>query len=345
MIGLGRMGSNLVRRLHRHGHRCVVYDVDPSSVATLEAEGALGARSLQDLAAKLDGPRAVWVMVPAAHAASTVRSIAQWLSPGDIVVDGGNSHHRDAVAHAEALGAHGVHFLDVGTSGGVHGLERGYCLMVGGHTEPVTRLAPIFEALAPGPGSVERTPGRDGETSTAERGWLHCGPPGAGHFVKMIHNGIEYGMMAAVAEGLNVLRHAGDAHRATGAETDAPRDPDLHRVAFDLGAITEVWRRGSVVSSWLLDLTAAAFAADPTLDGYAGRVSDSGEGRWAVESAVELGVPVPVLTSALFSRFASRDNDRFANQALSAMRKQFGGHVETGPPGAAAPVNGEEPRR
>jgi 6-phosphogluconate dehydrogenase len=347
MIGLGRMGANLVRRLHRHGHQCVVYDIDPTSVAALAEEGAVAATSLADLAARLDAPRAVWVMVPAAHAPSTVRAIAESLAPGDIVVDGGNSHYRDAIAHAAALGAAGVHFLDVGTSGGVHGLERGYCLMVGGHAEPVGRLAPIFDALVPGAGSVERTPGRDGDPSTAERGWLHCGPPGAGHFVKMVHNGIEYGMMAAVAEGLNLLRHAdaGDAHRAPDAETAPLREPERYRYSFDLAAITEVWRRGSVVSSWLLDLTAAALAADSTLDGYAGRVSDSGEGRWTIESAVELGVPVPVLTSALFSRFASRDNDRFANQTLSAMRKQFGGHVEKQEPSTEVPATGRESRR
>ncbi len=338
MIGLGRMGANLVRRLQAHGHTCVVFDIDPGAVATLAEQGATPAHSLEDLAAKLDPPRAVWVMVPAAHAGSTVRAIARSLTPGDIVVDGGNSHYRDAIALAAALGETGVHFVDVGTSGGVHGLERGYCLMVGGHDEPVARLSPIFDALVPGATTVGRTPGRTGDLSTAETGWLHCGPPGAGHFVKMVHNGIEYGVMAAFAEGLNLLRQAGadDTTRATDAETAPRREPARYHYDFDLAAITEVWRRGSVISSWLLDLTAAAFATDPTLDGFAGRVADSGEGRWTVESAIELGVPVPVLSSALFARFASRGNDRFANQVLSAMRRQFGGHVEQPPPGAEA---------
>jgi 6-phosphogluconate dehydrogenase len=339
MIGLGRMGANLVRRLRRDGHDCVVYDVDPEAVAALEAEGATGATSLVDLAAKLTPPRLAWVMVPAAHAPSTIRAVAESFEASDIVIDGGNSHYRDAIGHAASLGERGVHFVDIGTSGGVHGLERGYCLMVGGHAEPVGRLAPLLDSLVPGVDAVARTPGRDGAPSSAERGWLHCGPPGAGHFVKMVHNGIEYGMMAAFAEGLNLLRHAdaGSAHRSADAETAPLREPEAYRYSFDIAAISEVWRRGSVVGSWLLDLTAAALAANPTLDGYAGRVSDSGEGRWTVESAIELGVPVPVLSNALFSRFASRDNDRFANQVLSAMREQFGGHVETTAPTTELP--------
>ena len=330
MIGLGRMGANLVRRLQHAGHQCVVYDVTPAAVATLAAEGATAATSIADLTQKLTTPRAVWVMVPAAFAGATVHDVAAHLEPGDTVIDGGNSHYRDAITHASALAASGVKFLDIGTSGGVHGLERGYCLMIGGPDDAVARLAPIFDSLVPGADTATRTPGRDGPPTSAERGWLHCGPSGAGHFVKMVHNGIEYGLMAAYAEGLNILRHAdaGNEGRTHDAETAPLREPELYRYDFDIGAVTEVWRRGSVVGSWLLDLTASALAADPELDGFAGRVSDSGEGRWTLASAIDLGVPVPVLATALFERFSSQGNQDYADKVLSAMRKQFGGHVE-----------------
>ena len=330
MIGLGRMGANLVRRLQRAGHECVVYDVAPEAVALLAAEGATPATSIADLVARLRPPRAVWVMVPAAFAAATVRDVATYCDRGDCVIDGGNSHFHDAIVHAAALAPDGVHFVDIGTSGGVHGLERGYCLMIGGPHDAVTRLTPVFDALVPGVDAATRTPGRAGAASTAERGWLHCGPAGAGHFVKMVHNGIEYGLMAAYAEGLNLLRHAdaGNGGRDGDAETAPLRAPELYRYDFDIAAVAEVWRRGSVVGSWLLDLTAAALAADPDLEGFAGRVSDSGEGRWTLASAIDLGVPVPVLASALFARFSSQGNQDYADKVLSAMRKQFGGHAE-----------------
>jgi 6-phosphogluconate dehydrogenase len=330
MVGLGRMGANLVRRLQRHGHQCVVYDVSPDAVATLVAEGATGSSSLAELVGALEAPRAVWVMVPAAFAGDTVAEVAALLSPGDVVIDGGNSSYRDDIDRAAALAPSGVHYVDVGTSGGVFGLERGYCLMIGGDDEPVARLDPIFAALAPGLDAAERTPGREGEPTTAEQGYLHCGPVGAGHFVKMVHNGIEYGLMAAYAEGLSVLHtaNAGRADRPADAETAPLRDPQYHRFDIDTAAVTELWRRGSVISSWLLDLTAHALAQDPHLDGFAGRVSDSGEGRWTVQAAIEQGVPTPVLATALFSRFASQGADEFGGKVLSAMRKEFGGHAE-----------------
>jgi 6-phosphogluconate dehydrogenase len=331
MIGLGRMGANIVRRLHRAGIDCVVYDRDPAVVDALVAEGvATGSTSVEDLVGKLEAPRAVWVMVPAAFAGSVITDVALHLESGDTVIDGGNSHYPDAIARADELSARGIDHLDVGTSGGVFGLERGYCLMIGGATDAVTRLDPIFRALSPGVETAERTRGRAGEPSSAEHGYLHCGPAGAGHFVKMVHNGIEYAMMAAYAEGLGLLDRAniGSASHAADAETAPLADPRRFQYDFDLSEITEVWRRGSVVGSWLLDLTAAAFAANPTLDGFAGQVSDSGEGRWTVLAAVEAGAPVPTIADALFSRFASRGNATMGNKVLSAMRSEFGGHVE-----------------
>ncbi len=331
MIGLGRMGANLVRRLQRAGHTCVVHDVNPLAVAELAADGATPAHSLATLAGALAAPRVVWIMVPAAHVGATIERIAEHLEPGDIVIDGGNSFFGDDLERAATLAAQGVHFVDVGTSGGVFGLERGYCLMIGGEEEPVAHLDPIFRALAPGVEAAERTPSRaHGPTNTAEAGYLHCGPPGAGHFVKMVHNGIEYGLMAAFAEGFNLLRHAGDGidGRRPDAETAPLRHPERFRYDFDVAGIAEVWRRGSVVTSWLLDLTAEALAADPGLEGFAGRVSDSGEGRWTVEAAVETATPVHVLAAALFSRFSSRGEADYGDRLLSAMRKQFGGHQE-----------------
>ena len=334
MVGLGRMGGNMVRRLMRDGHECVVYDRSPEAVQTLADEGATGAASLADLVAKLDAPRAVWIMVPAGVPTdTTVRELAGLMSPGDTVIDGGNSYYRDDIDRASALADTGVHFIDVGTSGGVWGLERGYCLMIGGDAEPVARLNPIFESIAPGFDTAERTPGRSGELTQAERGYLHCGPHGAGHFVKMVHNGIEYGLMAAYAEGLNILVQAdvGTATRQADAETAPLNNPQYYQFGFDIGEITELWRRGSVVTSWLLDLTAQALVQSPQLEEFSGRVSDSGEGRWTALAAVEEGVPAPTLTAALYSRFASRDLDQYANQVLSAMRKGFGGHAEQPP--------------
>ncbi len=332
MIGLGRMGANLVRRLLRGGHRAVVHDVDASSVQALAMEGAVGAESIADLVAQLDSPRAVWVMVPAGIAGQVIDELAAHLDPGDAIIDGGNSFYQDDLVRSAALAEDGIDLIDVGTSGGVFGLERGFCLMIGGNAPPVERLAPIFETLAPGVDAASRTPGRDGQPTAAEHGYLHCGPSGAGHFVKMVHNGIEYGMMAAYAEGLNILEHAsvGLDARSSDAETAPLRHPEHLRYELDVPAITEVWRRGSVVASWLLDLTAAAFVEDPGLDGFEGRVSDSGEGRWTVQTAVEQGVPASVLSAALFSRFDSRGRSEFANRVLSAMRKQFGGHHEKG---------------
>jgi len=330
MIGLGRMGSNMVRRLMADGHSCVVYDVSPDPVAALEAIGATGAKTLDAFVATLTAPRAVWIMVPAAFVDATIDSLLPLLSPGDVVIDGGNSMWLDDIARSGRLSDHGLHYLDVGTSGGVFGLERGYCLMVGGDDSAVEMLAPVFASLAPGVDSAPRTPGRTGDPSTAEQGWLHCGPSGAGHFVKMVHNGIEYGLMAAYAEGLNVLHQAGigKADHVQDAETAPLRDPSHYQYDIDVGAVTELWRRGSVVASWLLDLSAESLVEDPQLASFGGHVSDSGEGRWTVQAAIDEGVPVPVLSTVLFSRFASRGNDDFANKVLSAMRKQFGGHTE-----------------
>jgi len=331
MIGLGRMGANMVRRLLRAGHECVVHDLDPAAVTAVTGEGALGADSLAALAARLAPPRVVWLMVPAGVVDRTLDALAPHLGPGDAVVDGGNSRWTDDLRRAAALGARGIHYVDVGTSGGVWGLERGYCLMVGGDDTAVRRLEPALRALAPGRDAAPRTPGREAAPpSSAEEGWLHCGPSGAGHFVKMVHNGIEYGLMAAYAEGFNVLRHAGAGRddRPHDAETAPLEHPEHYRYDFDLAAIAELWRRGSVVGSWLLDLTAAALHAQPALEGFSGRVSDSGEGRWMMGAAVEQGAPVPVLAAALFQRFSSRGESDFADRLLSALRFQFGGHVE-----------------
>jgi 6-phosphogluconate dehydrogenase len=338
MIGLGRMGANLVRRLMRAGHECVVYDVSPEAVAELAAEGAVGASSLEDLAAKLQAPRAAWIMVPAAYAGATATELAGHLAADDVIIDGGNSYYRDDIQRAEELRALGIHYLDVGTSGGVFGLDRGFCLMIGGEDEAVRRLEPIFQALAPGPGSAERTPGRTGEPSPAEQGYLHCGPAGAGHFVKMVHNGIEYGLMAAYAEGIAILSKAnvGAAEQEHDAETTPLRDPWAYRYDIDTAEVAEVWRRGSVISSWLLDLAAIALREDPALAGFSGRVSDSGEGRWTVLAAVDEGVPANVLTAALFERFSSQSGADFADRLLSAMRKQFGGHLEKAVEGGGA---------
>ena len=331
MVGLGRMGANLTRRLMRNGHEVVVYDVNGDAVHQLESEGAIGTGSLEDFVSKLSKPRAAWVMVPAAFAERTTDKLAELMESGDIVIDGGNSYYRDDVDRAERYAERGVHFVDIGTSGGVFGLERGFCLMIGGEDDIVQHLDPIFATLAPGVGSAERTPGRtDANATTAEAGYLHCGPVGAGHFVKMVHNGIEYGLMAAYAEGLNVLKHAnaGATEREADAETTPLRDPKYYRYDIDVAEVAEVWRRGSVVASWLLDLTAAATLEDPQLAQFSGRVSDSGEGRWTVLAAVDEGVPVHVLSAALFDRFESRGEAEFADKVLSAMRSGFGGHTE-----------------
>jgi 6-phosphogluconate dehydrogenase len=331
MVGLGRMGSNLVRRLLPAGHECVVFDVDSSPVEELEAEGAIGAGSLDELVEKLDKPRAVWVMVPAGQITEqTVRDLSERMESGDVIIDGGNSYYRDDITRAGELREKGVHYLDVGTSGGVWGLERGYCLMIGGEASVVERLEPLFEAIAPGVEAAIRTPGRRGRPAVAERGFLHCGPTGAGHCGKMVHNGIEYGVMAAYAEGLNILKHAnaGTVVRDADAETAPLEHPEYYQYEIDIASVAEVWRRGSVIASWLLDLTAAALHESPDLAEYSGRVSDSGEGRWTAIAAIEESVPAPVLLTALASRFSSRGLDLFADQTLSAMRKQFGGHAE-----------------
>jgi 6-phosphogluconate dehydrogenase len=332
MVGLGRMGANLVRRLMKDGHDCVVYDVNPDAVRALAGEGVTGAESLTDLVVKLDKPRAVWVMVPAGRITQdTIDRLAQHLEPDDVIIDGGNSYYRDDIARAAAVADHGIHYLDVGTSGGVWGLERGYCLMIGGDDAVVARLRPIFASIAPGVTAADRTPGRDGVPADAEHGFLHCGPTGAGHFVKMVHNGIEYGIMASYAEGLNILRHAdaGLRSRIADAETAPLEHAEFYRYRLDIQDVAEVWRRGSVIQSWLLDLAATALQRSPALEEFSGRVSDSGEGRWTAIAAVEEGVPAPTLTTALFSRFDSRGLDHFANQVLSAMRKGFGGHEES----------------
>jgi 6-phosphogluconate dehydrogenase len=334
VVGLGRMGANIARRLMADGHATVVHDINPDAVAALVAGGAVGAGSLADLAAALPAPRAVWVMVPAGRITEeTIAALADVLDPGDTIIDGGNTHYTDDLRHSAALRERGIHHVDVGTSGGVWGAERGYCLMIGGEPEPVQRLAPVFASLAPGVGAAPRTAGRSGEPAQAEHGFLHCGPNGAGHFVKMVHNGIEYGLMAAYAEGLNVLAHADEGlrERAADAETAPLEHPEHYRYEFDLPAVTELWRRGSVIGSWLLDLTAGALAASPDLAEFSGRVSDSGEGRWTAIAAVEEGVPTPVLTAALQSRFDSQGASDFSDRVLSAMRQAFGGHDEKGP--------------
>ena len=331
MVGLGRMGAGIVRRLLKDGHRCVGYDVSADAVQALEADGAAGSTSLEEFAAKLERPRTAWVMVPAGEITSTtISALAEVLEPDDVVIDGGNTHYVEDIRHAAELAEKGIHHVDVGTSGGVWGFDRGFCLMIGGEDEVVARLAPIFASIAPGVHAAPRTPGRTGEPSQAEHGYYHCGPNGAGHFVKMVHNGIEYGLMAAYAEGLNVIANAdvGLRQREADAETAPLERPELYRYDIDTTEVAEVWRRGSVVGSWLLDLTAEALQESPTLEEFAGRVSDSGEGRWTSIAAIEEGVPAPVLTTALYSRFASRGLDDFANRLLSAMRKQFGGHDE-----------------
>ena len=331
MVGLGRMGANLVRRAMRDGHHCAGTDVNADAIQALVDEGMTGAASAAELVAVLEPPRAIWVMVPAGEI--TERAVAELgalLEPGDTVIDGGNTRYHDDIRRARELGERGIHYVDVGTSGGVFGLERGFCLMVGGENETVSRLAPLLTSLAPGLDAVARTPGRSGDAMPDELGWLHCGPAGAGHFVKMVHNGIEYGLMAAYAEGFNILHHAnaGRTERESDAETAPLDQPEHFGYDLDVAAIAELWRRGSVVSSWLLDLTAAALHASPSLDEFQGRVSDSGEGRWTSIAAIESGAPAPVLTAALFARFSSRGEDEFANRLLSALRKQFGGHAE-----------------
>lgn len=331
MVGLGRMGANLVRRLMRGGHSCVVYDVNPAAVSQLEAEGATGAASLEEFVAQLDGPRAIWLMLPAAIVDSTLDALVPLLSSGDTVIDGGNSYYRDDITRAQKLAESDLHYVDCGTSGGVWGLDRGYCLMIGGETDVVARLDPIFKTIAPGVGTAEPTPNRPTDApGTAPEGYLHCGPNGAGHFVKMVHNGVEYGMMAAIAEGLSIIKHAnaGTVDRVVDAETTPLRDPWAYQYDINVGEVAEVWRRGSVVGSWLVDLTADAFAASPDLAQFSGRVSDSGEGRWTVLAAVDEGVPAPVITTALYERFQSRQLGEFTDQICSAMRSEFGGHAE-----------------
>lgn len=330
MIGLGRMGANMVQRLMRGGHTCVVYDVQPAAVAELARQGATGSDSLADFVARLAAPRVIWLMLPAAIVDEALAKLTELLDAGDIVIDGGNSHYRDDIRRGAALQPRGIHYVDVGTSGGVAGLERGYCLMIGGEKMVVESLAPIFATLAPGVSAAPRTPGRSPGRGTAEQGFLHCGPQGAGHFVKMIHNGIEYGLMAAYAEGMNILQsaNAGKRSRAADAETAPMRNPEYYQYDFDLSEIAEVWRRGSVIGSWLLDLTASALLDNPQLENYIGRVSDSGEGRWTIAAAIDVSVPVPVISAALYGRFESQGEADYADRLLSAMRKQFGGHGE-----------------
>jgi 6-phosphogluconate dehydrogenase len=330
MIGLGRMGANLVRRMMRDGHECVVYDVNREYVEALVGEGATGTETLQEFAAKLTPPRAGWIMVPAGITGQVVDQLAEVFEPGDTIIDGGNSYYRDDIDRAEALKERGLHYVDIGTSGGVFGLERGFCLMIGGDDEAVSRLEPIFNTIAPGIDATTRTPGRSGAPSPEEQGWLHCGPPGAGHFVKMVHNGIEYGVMAAYAEGLNILfkANAGKMAQEHDAETAPLRDPQYYQYDLDIPAVAEVWRRGSVIASWLLDLTAAALVESPDLGEFGGRVSDSGEGRWTVLAAVDVGAPAHVISASLYERFSSRREGEYADKLLSAMRKQFGGHAE-----------------
>src|SRR5271165_6464486 len=330
MIGLGRMGANMVRRLLKAGHECAVFDMSHKAVEELIQEKAVGASSVAELAEKLTKPRAVWLMVPAAVVDETIAELEPFLEPGDILIDGGNSYYVDDIRRAKELAPKQIHYVDVGTSGGVWGLERGYCMMIGGEDKVVQRLDPIFKTLAPGPGDIPRTPGREKLSGTAEDGYLHCGPSGGGHFVKMVHNGIEYGLMAAYAEGLNVLKNAdvGKHKHEIDAETTPLRDPDHYQYDFNLTEVAEVWRRGSVIASWLLDLTASALLKDPALKEFGGRVSDSGEGRWTIKAAIDEAVPAPVLTTALYERFSSRGQADFADKLLSAMRYEFGGHLE-----------------
>jgi 6-phosphogluconate dehydrogenase len=337
IVGLGRMGAGIVRRLIRDGHDCVVYDVSADAVAELERDGATGTTTLEAFIKALDKPRAAWVMVPAAITGRVVDQLAELMEPEDVIIDGGNSYYRDDMARAEKLRPTGIHYIDCGTSGGVFGLERGFCLMIGGEQEPVRRLDPIFRSIAPGDTSAPPTPGRSDDGRTAQDGYLHCGGAGAGHFVKMVHNGIEYGIMAAYAEGLNVLHRAniGKQDVQASAEVAPLSDPEYYQYDIEVAEVAEVWRRGSVISSWLLDLTAAALARDPRLEALSGRVSDSGEGRWTLHAAIDEGVPVPVLSASLYERFSSRGEAHFADQLLSAMRQQFGGHHELPTPEAA----------
>jgi 6-phosphogluconate dehydrogenase len=330
MIGLGRMGANMVQRLLQGGHECVVFDVNPANVKKLANDGAKGVKSLDEFVSRLKPPRAAWLMVPAAAVDQTLHDLAARMQQGDIIIDGGNSHYIDDIRRANELKPKGIHYVDAGTSGGVWGSDRGYCLMIGGEQDVVQHLDPIFATLSPGIGTASRTPGRDKTGGTAEHGYLHCGPSGAGHFVKMVHNGIEYGIMAAYAEGLNILQHAnaGTKTLAADAETTPLRQPELYRYEFCLPDVAEVWRRGSVIASWLLDLTATELLKEPSLKSYAGRVSDSGEGRWTIKAAIDEAVPAPVLSAALYERFSSRGNSDFADRVLSAMRHEFGGHVE-----------------
>jgi 6-phosphogluconate dehydrogenase len=331
MIGLGRMGANLVRRLMRDGHSCVVFDVSQDAVQALTGEGATGAASITDFVSKLSKPRAIWIMVPAAVVQPTIDQLRPLLDADDILIDGGNSYYRDDIDRARQLKADGIHYVDCGTSGGVWGLDRGYCLMIGGEDGPVEHLDPLFKTIAPGEGSAEPTPSRTKQGGTAPQGYLHCGPNGAGHFVKMVHNGVEYGMMSAIGEGLSIIKHANEGlqkQTEVDAETTPLRDPEAYQYNIDVGEVAEVWRRGSVVGSWLVDLVADAFARSPDLDDFAGRVSDSGEGRWTVMAAIETGVPASVITAALYERFESRGNGDFTDKILSAMRSEFGGHAE-----------------